>query len=60
MLTGKTIIVEYHTGDGQNQKINMDITGKQLEQTVQRRMATLMPNATILGMTDADTLKKKP
>lgn len=45
MLNDKTVFVNFTNTNNETQVMEMTITGKQLEQTILRRMATLLPTA---------------
>lgn len=52
MITDKVVYVTYTDGHGQQSVLEMTLTGKQIEQTMLRRMATLMPNAKGISVDD--------
>lgn len=45
MVNDKTVYVTFTNTNNENQTLEMTLTGKQIEQTMVRRMATLMPTA---------------
>lgn len=45
MLNNKTVFVTFTNTNNESQVMEMTITGKQIEQTIMRRMQTLLPTA---------------
>ena len=54
MIQDKTIRVTYRNNDGTTAHVDLTISGQQMADTCRRRMNSLMPNAKVIDMTDAN------
>lgn len=52
MITDKIVYVTYRDRNAQEHILEMVLTGKQIEQTMLRRMETLMPTAQVVRVDD--------